>query len=106
LKLSNTKYKIKLPIDAYVNWLKMNNYPLNIPEMETDKLVKRMKSDKKTTNQVIQMILLKDIGKPHTQEVSDDFLIDYLAEFIKELKNLCSEELGVQSQYYIILRKK
>lgn len=88
LKLSNAKYKIKLPIDAYVNWLKMNNYPLNIPEMETDKLVKRMKSDKKTTNQVIQMILLKDIGKPHTQEVSDDFLIDYLAEFIKELKNL------------------
>lgn len=88
LKLSNAKYNIKLPIDAYVNWLKMNNYPLNIPKMETNKLIKRMKSDKKTTNQVIQMILLKDIGKPHIQEVSDDFLIDYLAEFIKELKNL------------------
>lgn len=88
LKLSNAKYNIKLPIDAYVNWLKMNDYPLNIPNMETDKLIKRMKSDKKTTNQVIQMILLKDIGKPHTQEVSDDFLIDYLAEFIKELENL------------------
>ncbi len=88
LKLSNAKYDANLPVESYVKWLKVNNYPLNIPEMKTEKLIKRMKSDKKTTNQVIQMVLLEAIGKPCIQDLSDKSLIEYLEEFIKELEIL------------------
>lgn len=88
LKLSKVKYDADLPIEAYVNWLKVNEYPLNIPEIKTANIIKRMKSDKKSSNQVIQMVLLEAIGKPCIQDLSDAFLIEHLDSFIKELENL------------------
>src|SRR5699024_6688223 len=59
LKLSNIKYNAQLPNESFINWLKINHYPLNIPLLESKKLIKRMKSDKKSKNQIVQMILLE-----------------------------------------------
>src|SRR5690625_2425837 len=88
LKLSNIKYNAQLPNESFINWLKINHYPLNIPLLESKKLIKRMKSDKKSKNQIVQMILLETVGNPRIENLPDEFLIKHLDEFIKELENL------------------
>ncbi len=88
LRISEIKYNIDLPINSYIDWMKMNNYPFDLSELKTEKLIHKMKSDKKSKNQVIQMVLLKEIGKPTTEDLSDDFLTEQLNKFIKELKSL------------------
>src|SRR5690625_4315852 len=88
LKLSNIKYNAQLPNESFINWLKINHYPLNIPLLESKKLIKRMKSDKKSKNQIVQMILLETVGNPRIDNLPDEFLIKHLDEFIKELENL------------------
>lgn len=88
MKLSEDKYGAKLPIKAYIKWLKANEYPLDLPEIKSDKLISRMKLDKKSSNQIIQMVLLKEIGKPCVEDLSDEYLIKHLDSFIEELKSL------------------
>ena len=88
LRISEIKYNINLPITDYINWMKMNNYPFDLSGLKTERLIQKMKSDKKSKNQVIQMVLLKEIGKPATENLSDDFLTEQLNKFIKELKSL------------------
>src|SRR5699024_3591814 len=69
LKLSNIKYNAQLPNESFINWLKINHYPLNIPLLESKKLIKRMKSDKKSKNQIVQMILLETVGNPRIENL-------------------------------------
>src|SRR5699024_11233984 len=87
-KLINIKYNAQIPNDSFIKWLKINHYPLNIPLLESKKLIKRMKSDKKSKNQIVQMILLETVGNPRIENLPDEFLIKHLDEFIKELENL------------------
>ncbi len=88
LNLSEAKYDTILPVKAYIDWLKINNYPLNISTIKTENILKRMKSDKKSVNQVVQMVLLKDIAQPSIENLSDEFIMEYLTSFLKELKEL------------------
>ena len=88
LKISEEKYGIKLPIKLYIEWLKKNNYPLRLPELKIEGLIRRMKSDKKSSNQIIQMVLLKNIGEPTIANLTDDYINLQLESFIKELNNL------------------
>lgn len=88
LRLSEAMFNKNLQTETYINWLKTNEYPLNLPELKTKDLIDRMKSDKKTKNQIIQMVLLNDIGDPCVQDVSDDYLINHLDNFLKELKKI------------------
>lgn len=83
-RLSERIFDVDLKIPEYKEWLKQNEYPLTLPFIHPDKLLERMKSDKKTSNQVVQMVLLKSIGKPVVQNVSDELLLAHLSEFMKE----------------------
>ncbi len=83
-RLSETIYKVDLNIASYKDWLRQNDYPLTLPFIHPRKLLSRMKSDKKTKDQVIQMVLLKSIGNPVVKNVSDDLLLEHLNEFMKE----------------------
>lgn len=87
LQLSEKQFNIKLPYDTYYDWLKRNKYPLNIPQIEPEKLVDRMKSDKKTKMNQIKMVLLKDIAQPITVDLDDQYLLDELHSFMQELMN-------------------
>ncbi len=87
LYLSENIFSIKLPYDVLLNWLKNNNYPLDISSFNEDALIKRMKSDKKTVDKKIQMVLLKDVGEPVVQEVAERDLKTHLKSFIRKMVN-------------------
>lgn len=85
LQLSEKRYNIKLPYDAYYIWLQKNNYPLTIPQVEPERLLERMKSDKKAQESQIKMILLEKVAQPVAVELDDLYLLDELHLFIQEL---------------------
>ncbi|MGM8211617.1 3-dehydroquinate synthase [Virgibacillus sp. W0430] len=87
LRVSEYKYDIKLPYEKLYQWLERNNYPLNLPNLNKEQLVNRMKSDKKTMNNRIQMVLLKQAAKPIVEEIQEEQLHTYLDIFLKELVN-------------------
>lgn len=87
LQLSEKQFDVTLPYNEYVQWLKVNNYPLNIPQVEPERLLDRMKSDKKTKNNQIKMVLLETIAQPMTVELDDQYLLDELHSFLQELMN-------------------
>lgn len=85
LHLSEAMFSIKLPYETLLKWLRDNNYPLETFQLNEETLINKMKSDKKTVDNKIQMVLLKDIGKPTVEEVSEADLKQYLTTFIRKL---------------------
>ena len=85
IEMSNTIFSISLPYEKLQQWLKMNNFPLQLREVKIDTLLARMKSDKKVVNGQVQMVLLKDIGVPVTVEIPDEDLQRYLQPFIDKM---------------------
>lgn len=85
MEVSNTVFSISLPYEKLFHWLEINNFPLQLKEMNIDKLLARMKSDKKVLNGHVQMVLLKDIGTPVTVEIPDKDLQQYLKSFINKM---------------------
>ncbi|WP_085992034.1 3-dehydroquinate synthase [Oceanobacillus senegalensis] len=85
LYVSNEVYSIDLPVDTLYTWLKKNNYPLSLKNFNIQNFIQRMKSDKKTTNKTIQMVLLEEIGSPTVYEISDERLEEYLQSFSEKL---------------------
>lgn len=85
LRISEDKFPVKLPYNTLLNWLRHNNYPLQLPVVKPDMLIKRMKSDKKTTNGIVQMVVLKKIASPAVLDIRDEELEAYLEDFIGEL---------------------
>ncbi|RKQ37658.1 3-dehydroquinate synthase [Oceanobacillus halophilus] len=81
LHVSNEIYGANLPFQSLFTWLKENDYPIDITNWDYDAVINRMKSDKKTTNKQIQMVLLKEIGKPTVEKINDDALKTYLQSF-------------------------
>lgn len=75
----------ELPYKDLFIWLKENNYPLSMDSINLTTIIERMKLDKKTINNNIQMVLLKQIGKPTIVEVPDEELYTYLNKFVREL---------------------
>ncbi|MGP7816060.1 3-dehydroquinate synthase [Niallia sp. 01092] len=65
MKLSQKKYGFDFSFQQWLNWLTKLQYDVQIPEhLETDKLINRMKQDKKSVNGDIHFVLLESIGKP------------------------------------------
>jgi len=85
LKISESYSDADLQIDKYKQWLKMNNYPLTLFDLESNSLIETMKLDKKATADSIQLVLLEKLGKPIVVDFSERKLKTYLDAFIKEL---------------------
>ena len=84
IHVSEHIYGSSLPFDALNQWLKQNEYPLHA-ELNEDELINKMKSDKKTINNTIQMVLLRKIGTPETKGISDQDLKRYLQSFNRRM---------------------
>ncbi|WP_029329074.1 3-dehydroquinate synthase [Lentibacillus jeotgali] len=84
-RVSKKAFSAELPYEQLVSWLKQNGYPLNIPDIEPEDILLKMKKDKKTLRTTIQMVLLEDMTKPALMEISDEDLLEYLYDFQKEL---------------------
>ncbi|WP_407268859.1 3-dehydroquinate synthase [Radiobacillus sp. PE A8.2] len=85
LRVSESFYKISLPYDQLNEWLQTNDYPLQIEQLDQQSLLQRMKKDKKSTQQKVQMVLLRKIGEPTVEFVEDGFLVQQLDNFFSEL---------------------
>lgn len=85
LKISESYSDTDLQIDKYKQWLKMNDYPLTLFDLESNSLIETMKLDKKATADSIQLVLLERLGKPIVVDFSEMKLKTYLDAFIKEL---------------------
>lgn len=85
IRVSEQQLKSKLPYTPFYNWLSINHYPLDLPSMSVEKLIERMKKDKKSENSTVQMVLLQEIGEPVTKNISDRDLTNLLENFMREL---------------------
>lgn len=85
IHVSEQVFTVKLPYEQLTNWLKANCYPLELPTIDTKRILNKMKLDKKTVNTNIQMILLQGIAKPTIVELNDQDLFVYLDSFINRM---------------------
>ncbi|ADU30136.1 3-dehydroquinate synthase [Evansella cellulosilytica DSM 2522] len=78
-KLSEEYYGNELNYDRYFSKLVNLGYDLNIPKTLTaERLLERMKVDKKAHSQSIHFVLLKEIGEPELVKINEKDLYDLL----------------------------
>lgn len=88
LKLSSITSGKDLRVNDYVNWLRKNEYPLDLLRgLDAEKLVDRMKWDKKTIGRQINFVLLDGVGHPYVQAMDDSLLLNELKCVIEEVGN-------------------
>src|SRR5699024_2433987 len=84
LYVSEHVFSVKLPFYSLLHWLKRNNFPFISQEIDTTCLISLMKTDKKTINNSIQMVLLNRIGLPVVQSIRDKDLMKYVESCCRE----------------------
>lgn len=85
IDLSETHYNIQLPGAELNNWMSQNDYPVILPNLDANKLLTKMASDKKVLNDSIPMVLLKKIGLPETVEFEKEELKKKLDAFLGKM---------------------
>lgn len=85
LRLSEQIFDRSLYYEELTTWLQDNGYPLSLFDLDIDQLIQLMKLDKKATNQMIQMVLLREIGEPIVKTIDEPMLKEALTTFKKEL---------------------
>ena len=82
LELSRKKAGLTFDCEQFKNWLTKLGYETNMPkELVYNKLIERMKQDKKSVGQKVKFVLLKEIGSPVLYEISDEELMTELYKF-------------------------
>jgi len=80
IKVSEMVYQKDLSYASYVSWFEQYGFKTSIPEhIQPEKLIERMKRDKKSKVDKIRMVLLRDIGSVEVKEVDEKILVDLLA---------------------------
>ena len=75
LTLSVHKSHLNFSIDEFENWLESLGYLTTIPDhLSIDRLISRMKQDKKTTNGNINFVLLESVGNPTIMKIEESDL--------------------------------
>ncbi len=73
LRMSEEYFNTKLRMDELINWFKEIGLPVTIPkQLDSKKLIERMKKDKKAESKRLQFVLLKKIGTPIKVMINDD----------------------------------
>jgi 3-dehydroquinate synthase len=82
LSLSIQVHSLPFDIKSFENWLEELGYSTKLPAgLSPDRLLERMKQDKKSLGQKVRFVLLKDIGQPVIQQLDDNLLLDSLKTF-------------------------
>jgi 3-dehydroquinate synthase len=80
IKISEKVYQKDLSYASYVSWFEQYGFRTSIPEhIQPEKLIERMKRDKKSKADKIRMVLLREIGSVEVKEVAEEILVDLLA---------------------------
>ena len=85
LRLSEKLLQLRFDYQEFIDWLQSLGYSTTVPaQLNENKLIDRMKQDKKTIGQVIQFVLLEEVGKPVLYKIDEKVLLEELKQFIKE----------------------
>ncbi|WP_100010799.1 3-dehydroquinate synthase [Lentibacillus sediminis] len=86
LHVSELHFSAKLPFRPLLHWIRANHYPLeHVQKFHTEAIISRMKTDKKSVNKQVKMVLLEAVGKPALVEITEDNLRVFLKSFAKRL---------------------
>lgn len=79
LRVSEKFFGIDLESGLYQKWFEQLGYRTEIPEqLNPERLIERMKLDKKSSFGAIKMVLLKEIGLAEVHEVKESMLLSML----------------------------
>lgn len=85
LRLSNQLLELDFNIAEFKSWLKKLGYHTAIPAgLSVERLVEKMKQDKKAVRGTIRFVLLESIGKPALVEVEEQTLMMNLMKFAED----------------------
>lgn len=85
IHVSEAEFSKELPYNQLKSWLYRNSYPVQTITFDSEKMMKKMKSDKKAVKNQIKMVLLKAPGKLLNREISDKAMLTYLQTFKERL---------------------
>jgi 3-dehydroquinate synthase len=81
MRLSETYDGIKLPVKEIEEWMISLGYPLSVlNRLDAEKLLRRMKKDKKAEHGDIRFVLMEKIGVVKTVPVPDGMILDVLRD--------------------------
>ncbi|WP_174734009.1 3-dehydroquinate synthase [Mesobacillus harenae] len=84
IQLSQSMLGLSFDTAQFIGWLKTLGYSTDLPEnMSVDRLVARMKQDKKSVAQMVRFVLLGKMGEPVLTEVPDKVIKNHLINFQK-----------------------
>lgn len=73
LKVSEEYFDVNLNIPSITEWFKQYNYHISIPvQLNVEDLITAMKKDKKSSEGIIHMVLVSEIGKSEVVSVSEE----------------------------------
>jgi 3-dehydroquinate synthase len=82
LKLSNEVSGLSFNTDEFISWVQGLGYQTDIPaQLSPERLLLKMKQDKKSSGGSVKFVLLEQIGQPKLQELSDEFLLERINNF-------------------------
>ncbi|WP_193603768.1 3-dehydroquinate synthase [Niallia nealsonii] len=82
LTLSKKKYGLDFSVADFSKWLEKLNYQIQIPNhLDLDRLINRMKQDKKSVNGDIHFVLLQKIGQPQVVKIAEEEIKEELQLF-------------------------
>jgi 3-dehydroquinate synthase len=82
LKVSKQLLGLSFNIEEFIDWIEGLGYESKIPDnLAYEKLINKMKQDKKSVRHSIRFVLLEQLGQPILKEVSEPVLLDQLHSF-------------------------
>ncbi|MFJ5715732.1 3-dehydroquinate synthase [Neobacillus sp. NPDC093127] len=82
LKLSKKLLGLSFNLEEFIEWVEKLGYITKIPgQLSFEKLVSKMKQDKKSVGDSIRFVLLEQLGQPKLQKISETILLDELKRF-------------------------
>ncbi|MDN3016707.1 3-dehydroquinate synthase [Paenibacillus sp. BSR1-1] len=82
IKLSQQLLGLSFNLKEFINWVEKLGYETKIPShLSYDKLINKMKQDKKSVGETIRFVLLEQLGTPILREISDKLLLEELKSF-------------------------